>query len=308
VKPTLHAVSARGFALFAAVSVVWGLPYLFIKIAVNGGFSPAGVAFVRVALAAAVLVPIALWRGGPRELRGRWPAVVAFALLEVCVPFPLIAFGEQHVASSLAAILVATLPLVIAVLALRLDPEERVTGPRFAGLAVGLVGVALLLGVDVAGDGKELLGAGAILVATVGYALGAMIVKRWLGDLEPLAPIAGSLLVASVVLAPAAVLNAPSRSPSAGTLGALAVLGLVCTALAFLLYFALIAEAGPTRAAVITYLNPVVAVALGVIFLGESVSAATAAGLALILVGSWVATGGRQPKPNRVAVEPKGFA
>lgn len=294
--------------MFAAVSLVWGLPYLFIKIAVNGGFSPSGVAFVRVALAAAVLVPIAVWRGGVRELRGRWPAVMAFALLEVCVPFPLIAFGEQHVASSLAAILVATLPLVIAVLAIRLDPEERATGVRLAGLIVGLVGVALLLGVDVAGDGKELLGAFAILVATVGYALGAMIVKRSLSDLDPLAPIAGSLLVASVVLAPAAALDWPSRSPSAGTLGALAVLGLVCTALAFLLYFALIAEAGPSKASVITYLNPVVALALGVIFLDESVSAATAAGLALILAGSWVATGGRRETPSAVAVEPKGVA
>ena len=145
-------MSSRAWGLFAAVSVLWGMPYLFIKVAVDEGVSPVVVAFVRVVLAALVLLPLALHAGALRGLGARWRALVAFAVLEVVLPFPLIAYGEQHVASSLAAILIASLPLTIAVLAVWVDAEERVTGWRLGGLFVGLGGVVLLLGIDVAGD------------------------------------------------------------------------------------------------------------------------------------------------------------
>ncbi len=288
-------MSSRAWALFAAVSVLWGTPYLFIKIAVDDGVSPATVAFVRVVLAALVLLPFALRVGALRGLGARWRPLVAFAVFEVVLPFPLIAYGEQHVASSLAAILIAALPLTIAVLALWVDAEERVAGRRLAGLFVGLAGVVLLLGIDVAGDGQELLGALAILLATVGYAAGPLVIKRYLADTDPRGSITAAMLVAAVLLAPAAALSAPTATPSADALGALAVLGVVCTALAFVLYFTLIAEVGPSRASVITYVNPVVAVALGVTFLGESITAGAVAGLLLILAGSYLATGGGAP-------------
>jgi drug/metabolite transporter (DMT)-like permease len=288
-------VSPRAWGLFAAVSVLWGTPYLFIKIAVDDGVSPATVAFVRVVLAALVLLPFALRVGALRGLGARWRPLVAFAVFEVVLPFPLIAYGEQHVASSLAAILIAALPLTIAVLALWFDDEERVGGWRLGGLLVGLAGVVLLLGIDVAGDGRELLGALAILLATVGYAAGPLVIKRHLADTDPRGSITAAMLVAAVLLAPAAALGAPRSAPSADAIGALAVLGVVCTALAFVLYFSLIADVGPSRASVITYVNPVVAVALGVTFLGESVTAAAAAGLLLILAGSYLATGGGAP-------------
>jgi drug/metabolite transporter (DMT)-like permease len=287
-------VTRRGWITFAAVSVVWGTPYLFIKIAVDE-VSPVFLSFVRVALAAAVLLPLA-WRSGAlRGLGARWPAIAAFALLEIVIPFPLIAFGEERVSSSFAAILISALPLTIAVLAIRFDQEERVGGSRLLGLFVGLSGVIVLLGLDVAGNADELIGALCILLATVGYAGGPLIVKRHLSSFDPIGTVTVAMALAAVALAPAALLSAPSEVPSGEVLGSLAVLGVVCTALAFVLYFTLITEVGPSRASVITYVNPVVAVALGVAILGEPVTATAVAGLLLILAGSWLSTGGRPP-------------
>jgi drug/metabolite transporter (DMT)-like permease len=281
--------------VFAAVSVLWGMPYVFIKVAVDGGVEPAVVAFVRVALAAAVVVPIAWRTGALRALRGRGRWIVAFAVAEIVVPFPLIAAAEQWVSSSLAAILVAALPLMIAVLAIRFDEEERVRGARLVGLFVGLGGVVVLLGIDVAGQPLELLGAGCILLGLVGYAAGPMVIKRKLSDVPPLGAIAAAMTVATLLLAPAAALQAPTVAPSTDAIVSLVVLGVVCTAAAFLLYFVLITEVGPSKASVITYVNPIVAVALGVTLLGESVGFGAIAGLLLILAGSWLATGGGGP-------------
>jgi drug/metabolite transporter (DMT)-like permease len=288
-------LSRKGWATFAAVSVVWGMPYLFIKVAVDEGVSPVFLTFVRVALAAAILLPFAASRGLLRGMRARIVPIAGFALFEMVVPFPLIAFGEQHIASSLAAILVAALPLTIAALAIRVDQEERVTGARLVGLFVGLGGVVLLFGIDIAGSTDEIVGGLAILLATVGYAIGPMIVKRRLADADPVGTIAIAMTAATIMLAPGAALAAPTEMPTADALGAIAILGVVCTALAMVLYFTLIAEVGPSRASVITYVNPVVAVALGVTLLGESLTAGAVAGLLLILAGSWLSTGGRPP-------------
>ena len=273
------------------MSLIWGIPYLFIKLAVDGGMPPTLVAWGRVALAAVVLLPIA-WRAGAlRGMGSRWRAAAAFGIVEIVVPFPLIAAGEQHVSSSLAAILIATVPLVVALLAIRLDADERVGGGRLIGLVIGLVGVVVLLGIDVAGRADELLGAVMILIAAVGYAIGPFIVKRWLSGVHSLGPVTVALLVSAIALAPLAILSAPSATPTVGAIGSVVVLGLVCSAAAFVVFFALIAEAGPGRATVITYVNPVIALVLGVVLIGETVGTATLAGLGLILAGSWLATG-----------------
>jgi drug/metabolite transporter (DMT)-like permease len=285
-------LTARAWLLFAAVSVVWGVPYFFIKVAVDADVPPAFVAWSRIALGAALLVPLALWRGGLRGLRGRWRAIAAYAACEVAVPFTLIAIGEQHVSSSLAAILIASMPLIVTLLALRLSRGERPDGLRVAGLLIGLAGVVALLGIDVAGKPDELLGAGLILVATLGYAVATFIIQRRLADLDPLAPIAASLVLATVALLPAAVLWPPEEVPPADALASLAVLGAVCTALGLILFFRLIADAGPSRASVITYVNPLVAVVLGVLILDERLGVSSILGLLLILAGSWLATGG----------------
>jgi drug/metabolite transporter (DMT)-like permease len=286
-------MSPRAWLLFAAVSVVWGIPYFFIKVAVDADVPPAFVAWSRIALGAAILLPLAAHRGALRGLRNRWRPIAAYAATEIAVPFTLIAIGEQHVSSSLTAILIASMPLVMALLALGLAPEERPTGLRLVGLFIGLAGVVALLGIDVAGTSSEVIGAVCILVATIGYATAPIIVKRSLAHLDPLGPVAVSLGLSGLVLLPAAIAAPPDAVPSFDAFASMVMLGVVCTAAGLVLFFLLIAEAGPSRASVITYFNPLVAVALGVLVLDERLGLATALGLLLILGGSWLATGGR---------------
>jgi drug/metabolite transporter (DMT)-like permease len=288
-------VSRRAWLAFAAMSVLWGVSYLLIKIAVRGGFPAPDVAWLRVVIAALLLTALA-WRAGTLgAVSGRWRWLVAYAVAEISIPFPLIAAGEVHVASSLAAIIIASVPLIGAVLALRFDRSERPTPVRGLGLVIGFSGVIALVGIDVAGNGAELLGAGAILIAAVGYAIGPMLVKHRLAGLDPRALMGASLSAATLILTPFAALDTPRRLPSAGAFSAVAALGLFCTAAAFVIFTVLIREAGTSRATVITYVNPVIAVALGVTLLGERPGAGAVAGLLLILAGSWLSTGGRIP-------------
>jgi drug/metabolite transporter (DMT)-like permease len=277
------------------MAVIWGIPYLFIKIAVRGGMPPYVLAWTRVTLAAVVLLALAARAGTLGTLRGRWRWLLAYAVVEVSIPFPLIAIGEQHDSSSLTAITIASVPLIAAVLAWRFDPDERPTRLRAAGLALGFAGVIALVGIDVAGNTGELLGTAAILIAAVGYAFGPMIIKHGLSGLDPRATMGAGLGIASVVLAPGALLQFPHRVPTAGAMLSVVVLGLVCTATAFVVFSVLVHEAGSSRATVITYVNPVVAVALGVALLGEQPGAGAVAGLLLILAGSWLSTGGGLP-------------
>jgi drug/metabolite transporter (DMT)-like permease len=253
------------------------------------------VAWSRLAIAAAVLLPIAWRLGALRGLRERWRILTAFAAVEMAVPWQLLGFGEVHVSSSLAAIIVAAVPLFVALLALRFDHAERPTPTRLVGMLIGLAGVTALVGIDIGGDSKELLGAFAIIVVAFLYAVGPMIVKRRLSDVDPLGPVAASVGIATVIVTPFALADLPDSVPSADTLASLAVLGFLCSAFAFLLFFRLIAEVGPGRATVITYINPVVALALGVAVLDESVTTGVVVGLLLILAGSWLSTDGRVP-------------
>ena len=294
------AVSARAWVVFAAVSVLWGIPYLFIKISVDD-LSPWFVAWGRIAIGAAVLLPFAWKAGALKGLRDHiWP-VVAYAACEIAVPFFLIAVGEQHISSSLASILIATMPLIVALLALRFAPEERPTRMRMLGLVLGLAGVVALLGIDVAGHPAELFGAACVLVATVGYATAPIIINRRLSDQHPLGPVTASLVLATIVMLPLGAFSAPGSVPSAGSIASVAVLGVGCTAIGLVLFFVLITEAGPSRARVITYINPIVAVTLGVTLLDERLGAGAVAGHLLILAGSWLATDGRLP-PGLAAV------
>ncbi|HEX4672901.1 MAG TPA: EamA family transporter [Solirubrobacteraceae bacterium] len=292
-------MSRRAWIAFSAMSIIWGSSYLFIKIAVDGGVPPLALAWGRVTLAAVVLVALA-WRAGTLPtLRGGWRWLAAYAVAEISIPFPLIAAGEVHVASSLAAIIVAAVPLVGAVLAIRFDQSERPTPVRALGLVVGFSGVVVLVGIDVSANVKELIGVGAILLATVGYAIGPMVVKHRLGGLDPRATMGASLAISSLILLAPAIADRPRSAPTIGAIGAVVFLGLVCTAVAFVIFTVLINEAGTSRATVITYINPVVAVALGVALLGERPGAGAVAGLLLILAGSWLSTDGRLPPAVR---------
>jgi drug/metabolite transporter (DMT)-like permease len=290
-------MSARAWAAFAAVSTLWGIPYLFIKVAVDDGVPPVFLAWARVTMAAVVLLVLAqragVLRAALQRRHTRW--LLLYAAVEICGPFPLIAAGERHIPSSLAAILIAAVPMLVALLALRFDPSERATGRRAVGLAIGFAGVVALVGLDVSGSGDALFGALAILLAAVGYAAGPMIINQQLGDLDPRALMAAALSIAALLLTPAALLAPPQHTPSGDALASIVVLGLLCTAAAFVLFGALIGEVGPGRATVITYISPIVAVALGVAVLDERPGAGAVAGLLLILAGSWLSTDGRLP-------------
>jgi len=294
-------MSARAWAAFLSVSILWGIPYFFIKVAVDDGVPPVFLAWARVTLGALILCAISWRLGLLGSLRGRWRVLALYAVLEIAIPFPLIAAGEQRVASSLAAILIASVPLIVAVLALRIDHSERATGTRLVGLFVGFAGVIALVGLDVAGDSAELVGAAAILVAAVGYAIGPMVLKLRLADVDPRATMAGALVIAGVVLTPAAIAAPPSASVSPEAVGSVIALGIFCTAAALVLFGALVAEVGAGRALVITYVAPVVAVGLGIALLGERPGAGAIAGLLLIIAGSWLSTDGRLP-PGLTAV------
>lgn len=292
----------RTWALFLAVSLLWGIPYLLIKVAVDE-VSPAVVVFVRTALAAAVLLPVAWRTGALRGLGRRRRDVVVLALTAVTVPFTLIAVGELWVSSSMTAILIAAEPALVALLALRLDASERVSGPRVLGLGLGGLGVVALLGLDLAGGGPALLGAALILAATGCYAYASMQVRLRFSGARPLGLAAVTLAIATVLLAPAAAATAPAAMPSAEALWSLALLGLACTAAAFVCFFALVAAVGAGRATVITYVAPAVAVVLGVALLDERVGPWAVAGLVMIVAGSWLATSGGSlgRRPDRAA-------
>jgi drug/metabolite transporter (DMT)-like permease len=285
------------------MSVVWGGSYLLIKIAINGGIPAPEVAWLRVAIAAVLLVAVSWRQLG--TLRGRWGWIVAFAIAEISIPFPMIAIGELNVASSLAAIIIASVPLIVTVLSLRFDPSERPTPTRAVGLLIGFTGVIALVGIDVAGSSAQVLGALAIFVGAIGYAIGPMIVKLGMGGLDSRAVMGAGLLIAMVILAPFAALDTPSRTPTAGAFAAVTALAVVCTAIAFVVYTLLIREAGTSRATVITYINPLVALILGVTLLGESPGPTALAGLLLFLAGSWLSTGGRIPPRSRGIGRPR---
>jgi drug/metabolite transporter (DMT)-like permease len=284
---------------FVALCVIWGLPYFFIKLAL-AELAPADVAWGRIALGAAVLLPVAWKRGSLASLGSHKRAVCAFAFVELIGPFFLISQGERWVSSSLTGILVATVPLIVVVLSPLFGVRERLSGRRLAGLFIGFAGVITLLGLDVVQGPHAWAGVACVAVSAVGYASGLLIVQKHLSEVDELGAVAASLGVASVVLLPAALWSAPARMPSPLVLVSLGVLGLVCTATALWLYFFLIARIGAARAAVITYVNPAVAALLGVAVLHESFGLGSALGLMLILLGSWLATHRPLPEPARV--------
>ena len=282
----------RGWAAFAALGVIWGLPYFFIKLSVQE-LSPVVVAFGRVILGAAILLPIAWRRGAFRSLGKHKAAILAFALAEFVIPFSVISYGERWIDSSVTGILIAMVPLSIALIQRFFGVHERLGHWRTLGLALGFIGVAALLGFGSISGPLGWAGVACMLVATLGYAVGPLIIQRHLGGLDPFGPLAASLLVASFVLLIPAVLAFPTQLPSTVTLVSMAILGVVCTAVAMLLMFYLVGHAGAARAAVITYINPAVAALLGVWLLHEHLGLGGILAFVLILLGSWLATRGR---------------
>ncbi len=287
-------MSRRGWLLFAAVSVLWGIPYLLIKVAVED-MHPTVIVFVRTALAAVLLLPIAAARGQFTVLRGHWRLIAGFAVIEIALPFTLISMAETTLSSSLTGLLIAMVPLLAAVGARVMGLDHRIGPVRITGLLLGLAGVALLVGVDL--RGAQLLAALAVAGAALGYTIGPIILNTRLAHLPGTGVIALSLAISALALLPFAVLNRPTEPVSGQAWGAVAVLGVVATALALLAFSALIAEVGTSRSAVITFVNPIIALTLGVALLDEHITTGMLIGFPLVIAGSVLATRSQQPPP-----------
>ena len=291
-------MSRRGWVLFGAMCVVWGIPYLLIKVAVRD-IGPAELVFVRTALGAVLLLPIALARREVRASLKPWLPLLVYTVVEIGLPWLLLSDAERHVDSSFTGLVIAGVPLVAAVMARFTGHGERLTATRVTGLLVGFAGVAVLMGFHAGTGGPiPLLELGGVVVC---YAAGPLIIERWLSDVPRYGVAAASLVVGALLFAPVTVPNLGHLAVSV-TLGpALAALGLavICTALAFVLFFALIAEVGGVRATVITFVNPAVAVVLGASLLGEKVTPLTGIAFVLILAGSVLATRRHAAPPVR---------
>jgi drug/metabolite transporter (DMT)-like permease len=281
-------LSRRGALLFAAMCVIWGIPYLMIRVAVRE-LAPVTLVFLRTVLAALLLTPVAAVRGELRPLLASWRPLLAYTAVEVAIPWVLLARAETKLTSSLTGLLIAAVPLVGAVVVTVSGERERLGGRRWVGLLVGIVGVAAIVGLNV--GRVDALALVEIALVAVGYAVGPIILVRSLRDAPPLGVVAASLALTAIVYAPFAAANWPSKLPSAHVVESVVGLAVVCTALAFLLFFALIAEVGPVRATVITYINPAVAAVLGVALLDEHLTAGMLVGFALVLAGCVLATG-----------------
>ena len=280
-------MSRRALLLFALMSIIWGIPYLFIRIAVTE-ITPSMLVLGRTVIAAAILLPFALVRTDLRPILARWRWVVAFAAVEIAIPWVALGSAEQHISSSLAGLLIAGVPLVGAAIALLTGGADRVGTVGIVGMLVGVAGVAFIVGADFAAtDVTALLQIG---IVVVGYALGPAILARRLDGLPTVGIMAISLTLVAIVFVPIGATQWPTAMPSANALIAVVVLATICTAAAFILFGALIDAVGPVRATVITYINPAVAAVLGVLVLQESFTVPMAIGFALVIAGSMLAT------------------
>jgi drug/metabolite transporter (DMT)-like permease len=288
---------SRPLVLFALMSVIWGIPYLFIRIAV-AEVSPAFLVMARTGIAAAILLPIALARIDLRPVLARWRWLIAFAAIEIAIPWVLLASAEQKVSSSLAALVIAGVPLVGVVIAPLSGRSERIGPTGLVGLLVGMIGVAAIVGGDFGStDPVAIVELSAVAVC---YALGPVILARRLNGLPSVGVMSLSLGLTCLVYVPFAVLQWPAAVPSPAVIGSIATLAIVCTAIAFLVFAALIEAVGPVRATVITYINPAVAAVLGVVVLNETLTPATIVGFGLVTLGSVLAT--RPPREHAGAV------
>ena len=288
-------MTRRGLLLFAAMCAIWGIPYLLIRVAVSE-ISPAMLVFLRTGVAALILAPIVLTRGGVGEIGRRWVPLLAFAAVEIALPWFFLGSAEQHITSALAGLLLSAVPLVGVVIATALGNREHLAPASLSGLLLGLVGVGLIVGFDLRASNATALVEMAVVV--LGYAVGPVILIRYLTGIRSVNVIGVSLAVCAIAYAPVAALQWPHSLPSLAAVGAVGVLAVVCTAIAFLLFFALIAEIGPVRATVITYVNPAVAAILGVTVLHENVTLGMGLGFALVLSGSTLATRRRAPSAS----------
>ncbi len=279
-------MNRRSWVLFTLMGVIWGTPYLFIRIGLRQ-LTPETMILFRCVLSVAVLLPAVVKERKVPLLFKHWFAFIIFAVVEIATPWYLIALAEEHITSSLAGLLVATVPTFGVIFALAFRSEVRVSRIRLLGLLVGFIGVGVVIGIDV--GGANVASIAEALICASGYALGPVILNRYLSEIPHATMVAGSLFLTMVIYLPFGITHLPSHL-SASVVGSVIGLGVFCSATGFMLFFALIREVGPARATVVTYINPIVAVVAGMIFLNERFSTGLAFGLPLVIVGSVLAT------------------
>ena len=287
-------MTRRAYLMMGGAAAVWGASYMFIKVALDD-FSAGAIVCIRTALGAVVLLALARRWNALAPLRGRWRLAGAIGCVQVVIPFLLITFGENHIDSQMAGILVSAAPIFTALLAIAFDHDERSHGWAAVGIVVGMLGVVLLFGLDLTGSGDEVLGGLMILLASLGYAIGALLQKAKLSGAPPVGIAGVQMAVAALLTLPLCLADLPDHAPSFEAVGSLVLLGAAGTGLAFLWFYTLISEIGPARASIISYVAPGFSVVYGVVLLDEDFSIAAVGGLALILAGSWLAVGGRVP-------------
>jgi drug/metabolite transporter (DMT)-like permease len=296
-------VTRRGLILFAGLGIAWGIPYLFIKIAV-GELEPAMVVLARSGLAAILLLPLALYRREVMVVVRRWKPMLAYTIVEIIAPWYFLSSAEQNLPSSTAGLLLAAVPLAGVAVAFFMGRPAQLTGVNWLGIALGMLGVAGLVGLDV--SGSDLPSVLEMSVVVIGYAVGPAILSRWMPDLPGVGVVAISLAGAALFYVPVVLMTQswPTAWPSTEVIVSIVVLAVVCSALAFLLMVGLIAEIGPVKATTITYVNPAVAIIAGVVVLGERVTIWTVIGFVLVLSGSWLVTRRRQESLTVAGPEP----
>lgn len=282
-------MTRRGLILFLILGVAWGIPYVLIKIAVKE-LSPEMVVLSRSAIAAVILIPMSAARGELRTVFRYWRPLLAYTLIEIILPWFFLSTAEQRLPSATAGLLLAAVPLVSVGAALVLRRAVRFTARNWIGILVGMVGVATLVGFDVAGS--DLIAVAQIAVTVVGYATAPIIIAKWLSDVPGIGLAGVSLGITAIVYIPAVVVTGtwPTAWPSGPVIASVLVLALICSALAFVVLFLLIAEIGPVRATAITYVNPAVAIIAGAILLHEKITVWTIVGFVLVIAGSWLVT------------------
>jgi drug/metabolite transporter (DMT)-like permease len=295
-------MSRRSWVMFGLLSAFWGASYLFIKVALEDDIAPAFIVFARCALAAIVLLPAAAHIGALDGLRERLGLLVVLAFIQVTVPFMLITVGEQEISSSLTGILVASAPIFTFLLAFVLPGAERAGALSLLGVAIGIGGVVLLLGVDAPGGTSAVVGGLLVVLATLGYGIGAWFVKRRLPGVQPVGAVGATSAATALMVLPFAAFQVPDHAPGIDAIGALAALGVLGTGLAFVFFYSLVASEGPAKASLVAYIAPCFSVVYGVTLLDERFTVATAAGLLLIVGGSWIAAEGRLPWGRRMRV------
>ena len=289
-------MSRRAAALFLALGVVWGIPYLLIKVAVDE-LSPAQIVLARTGIAVLILLPLALAQGAVRPVLRHWRWLLVFAIVEIAIPWVFLGSAETRLPSSTTGLLVAAVPLAGVAIAFATGHAERLTRVAWLGLLLGIVGVVSLVGFDV--GGSDLGAVAAVGVVVVGYAAGPAILSRPLQGLPGIGIMASALTVTALLYVPVVLLTdgVPTTLPSGNVVASVVTLGVVCTAAAFMLLFALVGEVGPVRATTITYLNPAVAVIAGAVVLDEPITVWTVIGFALVVTGSYLVNRGGRPAP-----------